>query len=357
MTTAAASFQATVVVAVRDDERGIAACVDSLRAQTIPLHVIVVDDGSTDRTGDVAAEHGATVIRAEGSGAAAARNLGVSSSTTDVVLFTDGDCVPTERWAESLLAALERGVIAAKGTYLTEQRSSTARFVQLEYEERFERMRRCMERRGEIDFLDTYSLAVDRRAFLSIRGFDESFAGASVEDQEMSFRLAQAGRFAFVPRASVFHRHADTPGAYVRKKFKIGRGKASIVRRYRDRLASDSHTPATLRWQVPSVAFTVLAAVSAIAVGSTGVWVAAASATAPWFLSSNLLASAVRRHGWLFGFTALGLVQGRAWALTLGFLLGFVTPMVQLGDEVVSSIPAVDPEVESTERQEVAGVS
>ncbi|MCA8962504.1 MAG: glycosyltransferase [Planctomycetes bacterium] len=331
-----AARRPTVVVPVRNDPKGIAACVQALHDQSLAVDVIVVDDGSTDGTAEAARAGGARVIPSDPAGrsrgAGAARNVGARLAEGPILLFTDADCVPDREWAAALVAAFEPGVVAAKGIYRTEQRSSTARFVQAEYEERFDRMARCMEDEGAIDFLDTYSLAVDRMAFASIGGFDESFAGASVEDQEMSFRLASTGRFVFVPEAVVSHRHAATVSSYARKKFRIGRGKATVVRRHRERLGSDSHTPSSLRWQVPAVWFatlsTMLAALTPLPREIAWTWIA------PWLLSAPLIGRCARRSAML-GVAALLLVQVRAIALASGFSLGVVRPSASLSAEPI----------------------
>ncbi|MFD0468449.1 glycosyltransferase family 2 protein [Nonomuraea thailandensis] len=68
---------------------------DALRAHPV-LEVIVVDDGSQDATGDVARDHGATVVRhEENRGAAAARDTGLRAAKGQVVAFLDDDCEPS----------------------------------------------------------------------------------------------------------------------------------------------------------------------------------------------------------------------------------------------------------------------
>ena len=61
------------------------------------------------------------------------------------------------------------------------------RFVQLEYESRYQ----IMERLRYIDFVDTYSAGYRRDVLLRHGGFDERLR--FVEDQELSFRLARSG--------------------------------------------------------------------------------------------------------------------------------------------------------------------
>ncbi|MFN0059669.1 MAG: glycosyltransferase family 2 protein [Planctomycetota bacterium] len=330
---------ASVVVPVRNNRDGLARCVAALRAQSIALEIIVVDDGSSDGGADVARALGAIVLDTDGRGAAAARNCGVRAARGAQVLFTDSDCVPAPNWAARLLGALGAGVIASKGVYASRQGSATAQFVQLEYEERYRRMQR---RGGDIDFLDTYSLAVDRAALCAIGGFDERFRGASVEDQEMSFRLLARGRFVFVPDAVVEHQHAATLWHYARKKFHIGRGKAAVLRRHPNRAQGDSHTPSTLRWQV------MLTLLVCVATPTSYWWSGTASlaclgvgALAPALLSMPLVIANGRRHGLRGLASALAHSTVRAWALALGLVSGALRPAVRLDGGVQSCLPLV----------------
>lgn len=327
----ASSAVATVVVPVRNDARRIARCLGGLARQCVAADVIVVDDGSTDDTADVARRHGARVLSSGGRGAAAARNVGVRSARSEIVLFTDADCIPCPGWARGLLEPFrDPRVVASKGTYRSRQGSATARFVQAEYEERYGRMRSLRE----IDFLDTYSLAVRRRDLMAVGAFDERFSGASVEDQEMSFRLHARGKFIFVPGAVVEHQHVDSPSGYFRKKLKIGRGKATLLRRYRDRARGDSHTPKTLVVQVPIVLAAVLLWTLAPFYGG-GVWaVAVALSGAPMPMSLGLIRRCVGKHGFSFLGPAVGLVLVRAWALALGFAWGVGFPSARWSEEL-----------------------
>ena len=105
MTTPAVS----VIVAARDAEATLGACLASLRALDHPSYeLIVVDNGSTDATRAIAAAHdGVRVLDEPRRGPAAARNTGIEAARGDVVAFTDADCVVDPRWLTKLTAALE----------------------------------------------------------------------------------------------------------------------------------------------------------------------------------------------------------------------------------------------------------
>ncbi len=121
------------------------------------------------------------------------------------------------------------------------------RFVQSEYEDRYDRMRG----QAQIDFIDTYSAAYRRDVFLENTGFDPIFTTASVEDQEFSFRLAQKGyRLVFAPDAKVSHLHDSDLGEYFRRKYYIGFWKALMIRWHPERMVQDSHTPQVLKVQI-----------------------------------------------------------------------------------------------------------
>lgn len=254
----------SVVIPARDASASLPECLLALRVQTYPrdrYEVIVVDDGSRDNTASVAETFWARVVRIPPSGPAAARNRGVQAARGTLLLFTDADCAPGPDWIRRLTDALRDGdAVAAKGTYRTDQTSWTAQWVQAEYQSRY----RIMRRAASIDFIDTYSAAYRREAFEDAGGFDESFPTACVEDQELSFRLAERGaRMVFCPDAVVGHRHAADPLSYLRKKFKIGYWKMKVIGRYPGKAVSDTHTPSSLKGEVASLAAFVASLVPA----------------------------------------------------------------------------------------------
>jgi cellulose synthase/poly-beta-1,6-N-acetylglucosamine synthase-like glycosyltransferase len=243
----------SIVVPAYNAEATVRACIQALLRQQLKDHfeIIVVFDVTTDSTALIALEyaHRVRLISQPHRGAAAARNTGVRAASGGVVLFTDADCEPEPGWAGHLSRAIRDGAAGAKGTYRTRQRGITARFVQAEYESKYRRM----AHRARIDFIDTYSAAYRRDVLLSVGGFDESIS--AVEDQELSFRLARAGHdLRFVPQAVVYHTHAATPTAYLRKKFSIGYWKVRVAALHPERVISDSHTPPSIKVQMALLA-------------------------------------------------------------------------------------------------------
>ena len=82
----------SVVMPVHDGERFLSEALASVLAQTHgPLECIVVDDGSHDRSADIAAAHGVKVVSQAQRGTAAARNTGVRAARGELIAFLDQD--------------------------------------------------------------------------------------------------------------------------------------------------------------------------------------------------------------------------------------------------------------------------
>jgi len=102
--------RATVLVAARNEERNIARCIESLIVQDYPkelLEVIVVDDRSTDKTGEIARSYAAkypflkVLVSPESRellGKTNAIDHGVSQATGEIILMTDADCEVPPGW-------------------------------------------------------------------------------------------------------------------------------------------------------------------------------------------------------------------------------------------------------------------
>lgn len=251
----------SVIIPTSDGEATIGRCLEALKNQTAvrdSYEIIVVDDGSRDRTCELVEEYeGVRLFNQEKSGPASARNLGLNQARGEIVLFTDDDCEPVEDWIERMLAPFQREeIVGVKGVYLTRQQGLVPRFVQLEFEDKYDRMARD----EYIDFIDTYCAGYRKSILIENNGFDTTFPVASTEDQELSFRLARQGcKMVFEPGAKVYHlKHPRDIGEYWRKKFNIGYWKVVVHRRHPDKLYRDSHTPQVLKLQILLVGITGL---------------------------------------------------------------------------------------------------
>ncbi|HET7377352.1 MAG TPA: glycosyltransferase [Anaerolineae bacterium] len=303
-------------------------CLKAVQQQTIDCaryEIIVVDDGSIDRTVSTAQEilkgnPSARVMTVPHGGPAAARNAGAQLAQGELVLFTDSDCEPAPDWIQTLTAAFqEPAVVGAKGVYRTQQRSLVARFVQQEYQVKYDQMRQLKA----IDFIDTYSAAYRREAFLANGGFDETFTTASVEDQEFSFRLASRGyHLVFAPNAIVFHQHDASPLEYFRRKFHIGFWKAYVLRLHPDKIIHDSHTP-----QSEKVQMSLLALALGISATTLGFPYIIGWALAAWLLLAlsmvPFLIKITQRDPLVLTIAPI-LIVLRAFALGLGLVAGLI---------------------------------
>jgi cellulose synthase/poly-beta-1,6-N-acetylglucosamine synthase-like glycosyltransferase len=312
---------ASVIIPAFNAADTLEACLEALHTQTADAgsyEIIVVDDGSTDGTAEIATRQRATVLRQDHAGAAAARNMGAARARGEILLFTDADCEPLPDWIEQMLAPFaDPEVSGAKGIYRTRQPSPVARFAQAEYEEKYDRL----AHEGQIDFVDTYAAAYRRHVFLAHGGFDPEFL--IDEDQEFSFRLASAGhKLVFVPRAAVYHRHQATVWGYVRRKVQIGYWKVRVHTRHPAKAVRDSYTPWTQKAQLFLLPLAGAAFVAA-ALGLVSGWVPGVLILLG-LVSIGPLALKSARQGWTVLLLAPLLVLLRALALGVGMGLGLM---------------------------------
>lgn len=246
-----AKLEVSIIIPTFNGAPRIGNCLDALLRQTPgrTAEIIVVNDGSIDNTAVVVEQYsGVRLISQVNSGPATARNRGALEARGMIILFTDDDCVPTAEWLDAMLAPFDDPeVVGAKGAYRTRQKSLVARFVQIEYEDRYRRMADL----DCIDFVDTYSAAFRRDRFLEMTGYDTSFPVACAEDIELSYRMSARGwKMKFAPRAIVYHTHPDTLWRYLKKKYKFAFWRVLALRKNPGKAVKDSHTPQIMKLQL-----------------------------------------------------------------------------------------------------------
>ena len=99
----------SVVVCSHNGSRTIRDCLEGVRRlEYANFEVIVVDDGSTDATADIAREYDVRLIRTESQGLSAARNTGMRAATGEFVAYLDDDAYPDPHWLQYLASAFAR---------------------------------------------------------------------------------------------------------------------------------------------------------------------------------------------------------------------------------------------------------
>lgn len=339
------NLRVSVIIPAYNAETVLPRCLVALEHQTLPqeqYEVIVVDDGSEDGTVDVARAHGVRVLTQDHLGPAAARNAGAKLARADIIVFTDADCEPAPDFLERILEPFDAPIVSgARGVYRTQQKSLVARFVQLEYEERYQRIARVEQEEGGVDALDTSYAAYRRDVFLKAGGFDTRYRHAAGEDHELSFRLAREGHiFRFVPEAAVYHWHVESMRHYARRKFRIGYWKAFLSKQHPEYALHDSHTTPTLKIQILIAALFpfVLLGWPFLPVLGWGVLVLALA----FLFSAISLFKLIYRRDKRVLIIALPMLLIRAYASGLGFFWGLVngptgatqkTPVLRAGPQ------------------------
>src|SRR5436309_2359497 len=107
----------SVVAPARNSEKFLPALCRALESQTLHperFEVVIVDDGSTDRTSTIFTAWASgdsrrrRLLSANGNGPAHARNLGIRAARGEWIAFTDSDTIPDPDWLEAGLAAVQR---------------------------------------------------------------------------------------------------------------------------------------------------------------------------------------------------------------------------------------------------------
>lgn len=273
----------TVVVPVHNSEKTLEAVLEPLRKELLDGdELIVVDDRSDDRSGEIAAQFGAEVYPNSGSpGAAGARNTGAKAASGEWVLFVDSDAVVPSGWREMLQQRINQGFAAVQATYSHVAAGNHPATFYKNYYYYY-----TFTRRIGNDFITgcgTFFFAVAISVFLELKGFDDRIPGATVEDADFAARLVGGGgRILMAPEIEVYHLREYTFSDLMVYDWKMMKSKVLYLLRRSSGHAAPSVSMATPLEMLPVLSGAVSVwfipvGLAAYAAGCLwGIWLAAA---------------------------------------------------------------------------------
>lgn len=211
----------TVVIPAYNAERFIGEALASVRTQTVqPAEVIVVDDGSTDRTPGIARDGGATVLTQRNMGVAAARNAAIRTTWRPWIAFLDADDIWEPQKLEAQWAAIQAcpdaGAVFTDFTEFDANGPIGGRF--LSRKAHYSSIRRAAIAPGAVrcdpeslcqqflegNFIAPSTMIVRRDLLLQVGLFDEALS--HLEDRDCWLRLLAVSTMAVVERPLVWSR-------------------------------------------------------------------------------------------------------------------------------------------------------
>lgn len=223
--------QVTVVTPLFDKVEYTQACLSAVSRNTgiDDYQVVIVDNGSTDGTGELLdlLEGDVDIVRNERNlGFAVASNQGAALARADVIVFLNNDTEPFEGWLETLLRVLdERPEVAAVGSRLlfpdgliqhagvvtieTRRDRHLLNGIHAYYRMPADHPAAMIARDRSV--ITGACMAVRRAAFEAVGGFDEGYWNGN-EDVDLCLALGQAGhRIAYEPSSVLIH-HESVSG-------------------------------------------------------------------------------------------------------------------------------------------------
>ena len=222
----------SVVVCSYNSERTMEACLASLEVLDYPdYEVIVVNDGSTDRTLEIAERFPyCRIISQPNQGLSAARNVGAQAATGEIVAYTDSDCVADPDWLTYLVGKMEANNLAACGgpNFPPPEDSLVPAAVAVSpggpthvliSDEIAEHIAGC-------------NMAFRRDVLLELGGFDPVYRAAG-DDVDICWRFQDAGHtIGFSPAAVVWHYRRNTVKAYLNQQRGYGKAEALVYAKH-----------------------------------------------------------------------------------------------------------------------------
>ena len=219
----------SVIIRARDEERVLPATLAAVHLQDYPAdtEVILVDSGSQDRTREIAARQGASVIRLERAySPGMASNVGFAAANNPVCVLLSAAAFPaSDRWLEALVRPLHEGATKVAATFSRQVPVPGASPVEDAFTQRTFGPNESAAR------FSATSAAV-RREVWELEPFEESFLPGGPDDREWFDRIWRQGfTTTYSPRSIVARSHGYSLGEWYHRVWVNAAGEEAIVAR------------------------------------------------------------------------------------------------------------------------------
>jgi len=244
--------RASIIIPALNEEKRLAHSLPVIRAQLNTLdELIVVDNGSTDNTAEIAQAHGAKVIMESVRNRSRSRNVGFKHSQGQYAVFLDGDCCPEENWLESLLVPFADpsvGCVAGEICILNNTGALQAYLSEKGYLSQAENFKHPF-----LPYAGGANLAF-RRSTLDVIGlFDERLFSGHDADLCWRMQLQTGSRIVLVPTAAVSHSQNPSWRALFRQKRRHAHGAVLLYKKYQSQRLNERRPLKQVYWEYRSI--------------------------------------------------------------------------------------------------------
>jgi GT2 family glycosyltransferase len=230
----------SVIVCTYNGARTLEDCLSGVAQLEYPdYEVIVVSDGSTDASAEIARRYGVRLAETANQGLACARNLGLSLAQGELIAYLDDDARPDPHWltylADHFQTQDDAGVggpnvpVAEDGAVAHGVANAPGGPTHVLLDDR------------HAEHIPGCNMAFRRQALEEVGGFDPRFHAAG-DDVDLCWRVLDRGwTLGFCPGAVVWHHRRDTVRGYVRQQHGYGRAEAMLERKWPEKYSAGGH--------------------------------------------------------------------------------------------------------------------